>query len=432
MTLTFPSISDVLMGEDGKQEPEQSPEELLAKQMEEMKAKEKKQYLNFFKTSNTRFCLPSDDYTFFDELFVALDDADSSHVTIVHYGDSQIEGDRMTSTIREEFQEKFGGMGPGILPLLQKVGRLCTGQTTSTVMPCGRAYGSEKGRNNKYGPMASVTYLDGNVTMSVCPYFSNKRDTMHCQSFSRLTVYAENTSAPLVVTCMGDTKTLPPSEGMKSVTFAFRDSVMKAKVSMSGHATVYGLVFGSEYGVQMDNVPMRGCSGTMFTSINPTQLKEYYKQENVRLILFQYGGNAVPYLHGTKGISAFTKNIKKQIRCLQALSSKAKIVMIGPSDMSTRIKGEWQTYPILPEFSDSLRIATNEVGAAYWDLYQVMGGYNSMAQWCRQSPPLAGGDHIHFSNKGARQVAELFWKSLQMYYDYYKLKKDSKNYHSKK
>jgi len=36
-------------------------------------------------------------------------------VRILHYGDSQIEGDRMTSVIRNSLQKKFGGSGPGYI-----------------------------------------------------------------------------------------------------------------------------------------------------------------------------------------------------------------------------------------------------------------------------------------------------------------------------
>ena len=92
--------------------------------------------------------------------------------------------------------------------------------------------------------------------------------------------------------------------------------------------------------------------------------------------------------------------------------------------MSTRIDGEWRTYPKLPLVVDSLRAAANDMGAAYWDLYRVMGGYNSMAQWCESSPLLAGSDHIHFTPRGAERVGNLFCKSLKLYYDYYHWRKN--------
>ena len=36
-------------------------------------------------------------------------------VRILHYGDSQLEGDRITDYFRNKMQRRFGGKGPGIL-----------------------------------------------------------------------------------------------------------------------------------------------------------------------------------------------------------------------------------------------------------------------------------------------------------------------------
>jgi hypothetical protein len=44
---------------------------------------------------------------------------EKNSVRIMHYGDSQIEEDRMTSFIRSKLQTKFGGTGPGLRPALQ-------------------------------------------------------------------------------------------------------------------------------------------------------------------------------------------------------------------------------------------------------------------------------------------------------------------------
>jgi hypothetical protein len=46
------------------------------------------------------------------------EESKSKVVRILHYGDSQLEGDRITDYLRNRFQQLFGGNGPGIvLPL---------------------------------------------------------------------------------------------------------------------------------------------------------------------------------------------------------------------------------------------------------------------------------------------------------------------------
>lgn len=428
VTLTFPSLGEVLMSTATEKAalPEETPEELLARQLREMRMQEEAQYLDYFRTSNIRINLPNDDLTFFDPLFEALENADSTRMRIVHYGDSQIEGDRITGIIREELQDTFGGIGPGILPLIQTVGSINIGQSITDSVSRGLVYGPAemRGRNSSYGVMGQVAYLDTTVSISVWP---RTKESKHCTRFTRVTVLSENTSSNLYITCKGDRRVLEPAVGQRQTTFHFADPVERVSLSLSGYANIYGILLDGDTGVCVDNIPMRGCSGTMFSNINRGLLSDFYRRENVRLIIMQYGGNSVPYLKTEKSISTYAGQMEHQIRYLQECAPDAKIMMIGPSDMSTMVKGSWQTYPMLPAVIDSLRMAANRAGAAYWDMYQVMGGHNSMAQWCSEQPPLAGSDHIHFTQRGATRVADLFCKSIMLYYDYYLWRRGDKS-----
>ena len=55
--------------------------------------------------------------------------------------------------------------------------------------------------------------------------------------------------------------------------------------------------------MHLDNVAMRGCAGLVFTSISSEQLRSFYRDGNVRLIILQYGGNSVPYTTTSKAVS---------------------------------------------------------------------------------------------------------------------------------
>ncbi|MBK7867070.1 MAG: hypothetical protein IPJ75_08820 [Ignavibacteriales bacterium] len=53
-----------------------------------------------------------------DDFFKALkNESENRIVRVAHYGDSQIEGDRITSFLREFFQKEFGGEGVGYVPV---------------------------------------------------------------------------------------------------------------------------------------------------------------------------------------------------------------------------------------------------------------------------------------------------------------------------
>ena len=404
------------MGEEEVEEPEVSVEEILA--MNEKTAEiaaEKDSLVKFFNTSPTRFYLPNDDHKFFDPLFQELENADKKRVRILHYGDSQLEEDRMTFIIRDTLQSMFGGDGQGMMPA----------RTHNTFSIAGGASGSitrymifapdKRSGGNKYGPFGDFVRLYGSVRLN---YRQSKREDVKRRLFNEVTVVAGNTSGKGLAVTLGDsTIRFNAGESLVRAVFSVPDSSDKVSISISGNGDLYGVLMDNKTGVAVDNIPMRGCSGTIFTAMNADQLRSYYEQENVRLIFLQYGGNSVPVISNTKHVSNYCNTIRKQINYIQGLAPNAKIVFIGPSDMYSR------TRTMIPHLVDSLKSTANSCGAAYWDIYGAMGGKYSMSKWV--SKGLAASDYIHFSSKGSKLMASNIADSFKLYYEYYLWRKEN-------
>jgi hypothetical protein len=97
---------------------------------------------------------------------------------------------------------------------------------------------------------------------------------------------------------------------------------------------------------------------------------------------------------------------------LKRLKPNATFIVIGPSDMATKVAGKFMTFPYLEDVRDALKKAAFESGAGFWDLYEVRGRNNSMISWVESKPPLAGADYVHFNHRGTQRVSELFIKAL--------------------
>ena len=163
---------------------------------------------------------------------------------------------------------------------------------------------------------------------------------------------------------------------------------------------------------------MRGCSGNIFTKIDSTQLSDFYRETNTRLIILQFGGNMIPQTENPSTISGYVRStLRQQIRYIRACAPQASILFIGPSDMSTRIDGEMTTYPLVPYMDKLLKKMAEEEQIAYWSMYDAMGGKNSMVHWVEVG--LAGSDYVHFTHAGANKIGkQLFnwidsWKKEQ-------------------
>lgn len=420
VSLSAPSPADLkaIFIKEEKAPEGPSPEELLQQRLAEIHQAEKSTFDKYIKENPARIIFPSDNVTLLDPFFKSLDSARTRPVRILHYGDSQIEEDRISSTLRTGLQARFGGGGPGLLPFGRPYYTQGFSQTSTATLHRALVFGEGTRRSGgKYGVMGQLARIDTSVFTTVSAVKGNKGPS---RRFNRLTLLAGNVGT-LNVKCGARQYKLGPvknDSGVGRIVIPLPDST-NVRFNTWGSADIYGFQLDDSLGVSLDNIPMRGCSGTVFTNISSAQLKEYIRSDNVRMIILQFGGNSMPYRKTAKSISEYKTSLQKQIRHLKGIAPDAFILFIGPSDMSTSVKGKMQTYPHLPMMVDSLKAAALECGAAYWDMYQAMGGENSMVQWVKARPQLAGSDYVHFTPRGAEAVGNMLLESMMLYYDYY-------------
>ena len=389
-------------------------------------------YRTFFYENPDRIYLPNDDYHFLDPVFRQLESADKQAlpVRIVHYGDSQIEMDRISSELRQALQERFGGLGTGMFPALSNVPSGTIGKSASGGFVHYTMYGDSttvRAGHNRYGVMAQVVQLSGGGTLSL-RVSRQKTAKENTQTFSRVSVLYGRASKDFSAKAVSDT--LKPEavvrdaeSGTTLVTWKFSRPVQKATLTFKGNAEIYGVAADGDAGVSVDNIPLRGCSGTIFTRISKPLMQESFAMDNTQMIILQFGGNYMPVARSTKVIAQYQEQIAKQIQYFHEVAPEARILFIGPSDMGKSVNGRIVTWPRLPEMVDSLKATALRNNAAYWDLYRMMGGENSMGQWVKHRPAYAGPDYIHFTPAGAQKVGEALSRSFLTYYDFYQLRK---------
>ena len=387
-------------------------------------------FRSYLKENPNRIYLPNDDYTFFDPLFQQFESAhkEGRIYRVMYYGDSQIEMDRISSVLRQKLQELFGGSGPNMIPAVQPVPSISVSQHASGLSRYA-VYGdasNHRASHNRYGVMAQFGQVigSGSVTFTQTKHsqaFSNAK------SFSTVSVLlgknSQNFSATL---SYDDTKTepkvLPASDSVSLITWMLPSNITKGTLSFKGNAEIYGVLLDGNSGVAIDNVALRGCSGTIFTRINESIARQSFNLLNTRLIILQFGGNRMPSISSAKSITSYMTELEKQINYMRRVAPKASLLFIGPADMGRSYNGKMGTWRGLPELNDSLRSMALRNNVAYWDMFHVMGGEGSMAQWVKHKPALAGPDYIHFTFTGAQKIGTTLARSFTTYYDFYKLR----------
>lgn len=342
--------------------------------------------------------------------YQSLHNAGNTAIRVVHYGDSQIEEDRISMQIRRTLQNHYGGGGVGLIPLHQTIATRTLWQTLTMNDQVQRTNGGPKRymvygpssfhrKGGVYGPMGQVAIMDNEVTdgsEDISLQVRTISKPAHSETyFNRVHIWksgAITASVDKATETNGDIFVLP-------------DSTTNTTIHLQGDGEVYGISLETEYGIMVDNIPMRGCAGTIFTGIASNELKNYFLSTNTRLIILQYGGNIMPGTRSRQQVVRYIEKTRTQVQYLQYLAPNSSILFIGPSDMCERKDGVMHTYAMLPVMDRALRQMAKEENISYFSMYHAMGGSDSMVRWKEQG--LAGGDYIHFTPKGAEKAGQM-------------------------
>lgn len=369
-------------------------------------------------------------YAFFEKLDQAA--AGKKKVRVLHYGDSQIEGDRMTSYIRQRLQSQFGGNGPGTIPAMNVYNTQTFKQTYSENFKRYTAFGGASLKSRKYGSMCTAARFTPEYDSAQMAQMISMKEAYieiepsrsayeRARSYNNVKLFYTSCVKPCAVKIYQNGNLIHEdsliNDGRYHVlpmSFPSTPGKLRYTFTAAVSPTIIGFSLEGDIGVQVDNIGMRGSSGTFFGKIDQSTAAKMYDDLNVEMVIMQFGGNSVPYLKDSSAVRNYARQFKGQLKTLKRLRPSAAVMVIGPSDMSTMGPNGFVTYKMLPYLVDEMRKAAKDAGCSYWDLYRAMGGHNSMPSWVEQG--LAGRDYIHFTPKGASIASQLFFDALAAEY----------------
>jgi lysophospholipase L1-like esterase len=328
---------------------------------------------------------------------------------IAFYGDSFIEGDVFCGSFRDTLQSIFGGRGVGFVPITSDVASFRNtikhrfrNWKTRTMMnkkdslikvgPSGFSYIPLQGNWVQYKP-SKQRFLREFSTVKL--YYKSYKDAILHYKFDTLEWSDVLESSGKVEEWKYQTK------NAKLVEFEFDpfDSLY-----------LYGASFESNEGVYVDNFSIRGNSGMNLSAIASRTYKEFNKHRNYRLIILQFGLNIITEEAFNYG--AYANKMVSVIKSLKKNFPEASFLLLSVSDRSSNASGEYKTMRAVPALRDAQRLIAQRTGIAFWDMYEAMGGENSMVRFTNAQPPLGARDYTHLTFKGGKKLAGALAKSL--------------------
>jgi lysophospholipase L1-like esterase len=345
--------------------------------------------------------------------FDALKNSKTKTVRVAHFGDSAIEGDLITSDIREALQNKFGGNGVGWLGITSQdiTFRQTTKHSFSGNWESAALYTSNP-KGFPLGISGEITIPKGNAWVQ----YETTRSKRYLKDFSVVHLYYSNAKSSSINYSFDDgakqTASLKMGSALQKLTLKpnSRAKSIRIEFPLADQAYFYGVTLENGPGVYVDNLPLRGNTGVDLGSVQTSLLKEFSKYLDYKLIILEFGLN----IAGSRSTDYnwYEREMVKVINNLKSAFPKTRLLMIAVPDKAIKRGINLVTDPTILRLLEIQKNIARQADIAIWSLFDAMGGENSMPNWVNANPPLAFKDYIHFNDQGAAKVASLLTDAL--------------------
>jgi hypothetical protein len=333
-------------------------------------------------------------------------------IRIGYFGDSMIEGDLLTQTLRKFMQKEFGGNGVGFVPITSQVSQFR--QTVSD-------YYSDGWQDENF-----KTSTPGNVFFSG-HLFRSKGDwvEMADKTITDSTAIIEKSllcgyiTQPVSITVDNVVLPVTASNGFNRILLA-KDQKPKIKIMVADQRLpVYGISFESESGVIVDNFSFRGISGVELGKLDTSFLNAINKAgPYYDLLVFQYGVNVL-YKPNDVNFAWYQKKFLPVVQKIKHSFPTADILVISTADRAFSYNGEYKSATGIDSLIKIQAAIAYQTGCSFYNQFATMGGKNSIVQWATSNPSLANRDYVHPNNRGADILGTRFYDAIMKDYKKY-------------
>ena len=334
---------------------------------------------------------------------------------ILHYGDSIIGSDYISSTARRVLQKRFGDSGHGFILMTNAWEWYFHDDVVHHA-----SAGWDMSRFT--GPFTKDSaYGIGGVTFRAWPgasaTFGTAEQGEYGRKVSRFDVYyMEQPKGGDFEVRMGAAsdgkgeRVSTAGEAKVSRVHAFHVPDGEAKVAVrivgGGETRLFGVALERDTpGVVYDALGALGARARYIENMDAAHLREQFALRKPGLIVLAYGTNES---QEHVDLAAYKKQFRAVIDKMRDAAEGASVVVMAPPDRAERHGGGLRSAPPLVRLVEAQREVAREAGVAFWNTFEAMGGSGAMAKWVASAPQLGAGDLTHPTRAGAARIGRLF------------------------
>lgn len=349
----------------------------------------------------------------------ALEKDKNAKVRIAYYGDSMNDGDLIVQDLRKLYQQKYGGKGVGFVNIYSESAR-----TRGSIY---------QNFSNDWLHSSFIKRIDSrNLGVSGYTAFNDTINNLSWVSYTASNVpsksrlynptlfYGKSDSAKIFIDKKGVLTPINLKGKRLLNTHKISNSALyKLKLLFDTNSTpIYGINFATANGIHIDNFSNRGNSGLGLTSLRTGLMQQFQKKLNYDLIILQFGTNVISNKSGKYGW--YKKGMKRVINHLHRAFNNTDVLIFSVADKSKKYDTEMKTDSAVYRLVRAQYILAKQTNSSFINLFELMGGTDSMVEWVEEEPIMAKKDYTHFNSKGSKKIAKLIFNKLEQQYKKYK------------
>ena len=338
---------------------------------------------------------------------------------VLHYGDSPVTADSITADVRDLLQKHFGDAGHGFVLIAKPW-----------------AWYGHRGVEvqGKGWRIAAATQTHAKDGFHGLGGVSFEGDTGATSSFELAEDHAQMEihflrqpgGGVLTVEAPGqppsDLETDGPTKEPAYQTFALQAREREIHLSVQrGPVRLFGVSFERNMpGVIYNSLGLNGGQVQVVVRyFDKPQWTEELQHQRPDLVVINYGTNESIYADYIERY--YPGELRQVIASVKAAVPRASVLIMSPMDRGQRdSSSRITTVPTLPRLIEIQRQMASEMGCAFFNTFQAMGGEGTMARWYDASPRLVSADFTHPLPAGARKVGVLLDQALESGYRKFK------------
>lgn len=342
---------------------------------------------------------------FISNLIRLKNNTSDRNINIIHIGDSHIQGEVFTNTIKDYFGAQFGVAGKGLIFPYQ------IGKTNGNT--------NELFKTNSSWKLSKNTSKIGQLETGLMGYLLQTKDTLiHLEYslkqedyfFNKITLFASN-SLNTIKFSSNSTEfkeyKLDNTIGRVTIDKPTNNFTIEMQSTKDSITNLYGIsiVNDKKTGIVYNSI---GVNGTKYSDFNKSNIFwEQIKYINADLIILSMGTNEAQ----SNNLDLFYNDVFQVVSKFKISHPKAVILITTPPiSYYKKIK----LNPNVLKINEIIKKLCIDNNISYWNLHEVQKEIDPIVKW--RNNKFLRPDLIHYSSEGYKLQAKLFTNAFEKYW----------------